>query len=160
MVDIIFENGGTVDKFIGDGIMVKYNWPLEQPDHALRAVRTAVQMQRTVLEKMPEWEAMGLPNFQIGIGIHSGPAVLGNIGDARKMDQTAIGDTINVASRLESLCKTVGKAAGSSILLSDTSRKLVEKDLPKGGTAEFFMVQAGDAEIRGLSQPLRVYAVL
>lgn len=160
MVEVILSHGGRVDKFIGDGIMVVWNFPMEQPDHARLAVLAAVEMQRAVESNAAEWQAMGLPAFRIGVGIHTGPAVVGNIGTPRKMELTPIGDTINVASRLEGLCKTAGKAVGSSILLSETTWQAAQEQAENSVGANFKVVSAGDVEIRGKSQPMQVYAVL
>ena len=140
MVEIIFANGGTVDKFVGDGIMAVYNWPIEQPDHALRAARTAVQMQEQI-EAAAQWESKGFPVLKIGIGLHTGPAVLGNIGSRRRMEQTAIGDTVNVAARIESLTKDIGNKCGSGILISETTAEAIGE--------VFTLLPVEETEIRG-----------
>lgn len=107
----LLAEGGTIDKFIGDAIMVEFGAPLPDPDHALRAVRAGLALHQVVLE-MRHWmrrrfAGRDLPEFDIGIGIHSGEAVMGNIGSTRRMEYTAIGDTVNLASRLEGLCRTL-----------------------------------------------------
>ena len=149
MVEIVFANGGTVDKFVGDGIMAVYNWPVEQSDHAVRAARTAVQMQQQVAAAQADWQRAGFANLQVGIGIHSGPAVLGNIGSKRRMEQTAIGDTVNVASRLEGLTKQI--ATPSGILISATTAEEIGD--------EFALLPAGETEIRGRQNKLELFAL-
>jgi adenylate cyclase len=159
MVQIIFANGGTVDKFIGDGIMVIYNWPVAQPDHAARALQSAIEMQKAVTSAASEWKEMGMPAIEIGIGIHSGPAVVGNVGASQRMEQTAIGDTINVASRVEGLCKTIGKPLGSNILFSETSYEAAKSMLNDGAGAGIEIIPAGEAEVRGREKSLALFAV-
>ena len=104
--------GGSIDKFIGDAIMVEFGSPLPVKDHALRAARAAVAL-AAVAEDFAGWMRQRfpdreLPKFAIGIGLHSGEAVIGNIGSPTRMEFTAIGDTVNLASRLEGMTKTLG----------------------------------------------------
>ncbi|CAK0766958.1 adenylate cyclase [Gammaproteobacteria bacterium] len=108
---VLLAEGAIIDKFIGDAIMCEFGAPLAQPDHALRALRAAVGLRKVAMEYR-EWVAQRftereLPEFDIGIGLHSGEAVVGNIGSPIRMEYTAIGDTVNVASRLESMTKLV-----------------------------------------------------
>ncbi len=108
----VLDKGGTIDKFIGDAIMVQFGSPVRHPDHALRAVRAALVMQQAATE-FQDWMAQrfagrDLPLFQIGIGIHTGEAVIGNIGSSQRIEYTAIGDTVNIASRLEGVTKEMG----------------------------------------------------
>ncbi|MFW5729970.1 MAG: adenylate/guanylate cyclase domain-containing protein [Spirochaetota bacterium] len=105
MVDVIMENGGIVDKYIGDAIMAFFGAPVEHPDDARRAVGVALEMRRRVGEFNRAQEARELPAFRTGIGVNFGPVVVGNIGSERKMDYTVIGDMVNLASRLEGLTK-------------------------------------------------------
>lgn len=108
---VLMAEGATIDKFIGDAIMAEFGAPLDQPDHARRAIRAATAL-RTVAIEFRAWvehhyAGRDLPEFDIGIGLHSGEAVVGNIGSSTRMEYTAIGDTVNVASRLEGMTKTV-----------------------------------------------------
>jgi class 3 adenylate cyclase len=99
-VRIIQQNGGIIDKFIGDAVMALYNTPLAQPDHILRAAKTALMLQSALVEFHQTVE----PQFRmkINIGLHTGLAVVGNVGSPELMDFTAVGDTVNVAARLQS----------------------------------------------------------
>lgn len=104
MTDIIFQHNGTIDKFIGDAIMTIFGAPRESEDDLFRAVNTAVEMNRVMVQfsrKYPSLEN----SLQIGIGIHTGPVIAGNIGSDKRFDYTVIGDNVNLASRVESLTK-------------------------------------------------------
>jgi len=108
----VLAHGGNVDKFIGDAVMAVFGSPVHQPDHARRAIAAAREI-AAAAESFRQWlEARfperGLPPFAIGIGIHSGKAVVGNLGTERRVEFTAIGDAVNLASRLESSTKELG----------------------------------------------------
>ncbi|MFN6961177.1 MAG: CHASE2 domain-containing protein [Rhodocyclaceae bacterium] len=117
----------TIDKFIGDAVMAEFGAPLDQPDHAERAVRAALQLHATAREfagwVKARFAGRDLPAFAIGIGIHSGPAVIGNIGSRQRMEYTAVGDTVNTASRLEGATKGVG----CPILVSAATLAAIER---------------------------------
>ncbi len=102
MTEIVFRNEGTVDKFIGDGLMAFFGDPLPQPDHALRAVRTGIEMQQAVRGLRARWESEGRMPIRIRIGINSGEVVVGDMGSSRIMAYTAIGSHVNLGSRMES----------------------------------------------------------
>jgi adenylate cyclase len=106
MVDIIFENSGTLDKFIGDAIVAFWGAPLRTPRHHYHAVHSALCMRRALVELNRENQARALPMLEMGIGIHTGEVILGNIGSNKKLDYTIIGDGVNLTSRLEGLTKT------------------------------------------------------
>jgi adenylate cyclase len=110
--DCILVRGGTVDKFIGDAVMAVFGAPVRHPDHARRALQTALALAETAREfqtwMQQRFGDLELPEFAIGIGLHTGEAVVGNIGSTRRLEYTAIGDTVNTASRLESLTKELG----------------------------------------------------
>ncbi len=108
MTRIILKHQGTVDKFIGDAVMAFWNAPVDQPKHAAWACAAAVEQVQALATLRDAWKAQGLPEITIGCGIHSGPAVVGNMGSEERFDYTAIGDTVNLASRLEGLTKEYG----------------------------------------------------
>jgi adenylate cyclase len=124
MTDLIFENGGTLDKYLGDGIMALFGAPLAKPDDALRAVKTAVEMQQALARLNANWEARGRRSWTMGLGINTGPVTAGNIGSARRMDYTVIGDAVNLSSRL------CANAAGAQILISDSTFQLLDGTYP------------------------------
>ena len=108
----ILEQGGNVNKYIGDAVMAIFGSPVSYPDHARRALRAALQMVEEA-DKFREWMETrfgdrGLPRFGIGVGVHTGDAVMGNIGSVKRLEFTAIGDTVNAASRLEGVTKELG----------------------------------------------------
>jgi adenylate cyclase len=115
MTDIIFAHGGTLDKYLGDGMMALFGAPTVTPKDAANAVSAAVAMQRRMLSINDELRAEGYPEIGIGIGLHTGEAIVGYIGSERRSEYTAIGDTVNTASRLES------NAKAGQILISEMS---------------------------------------
>ena len=115
MTDVIFEHGGTLDKYTGDGLMAIFGAPTATAADALNAVRTAVAMQKRLVTLNVELRNDGYPQIDVGIGLHTGEATIGYIGSERRSEYTAIGDTVNLASRLES------NAAGGQILMSEAT---------------------------------------
>lgn len=111
-VETILREGGTLDKFIGDAVMAVFGSPEPDPDHARRAIRAALGLAQKA-EEFRGWMSARfgdheLPEFEIGVGLHTGEAIVGNIGSPKRLEFTAIGDTVNAASRLESLTKELG----------------------------------------------------
>lgn len=117
MSEIIFANGGTLDKYMGDGLMAIFGAPNATPEDARNAVRTAVEMQKRLLTLNEELKAKGFKQIAVGIGLHTGEATVGYIGSDQRSEYTAIGDTVNLASRLE------GCAQGGEILISEATAK-------------------------------------
>jgi adenylate cyclase len=117
MTDIIFAHGGTLDKYLGDGLMALFGAPTTTPEDASNALNAAVAMQRRVLGINQELQAEGFPELNVGIGLHTGEVTVGYIGSERRSEYTAIGDTVNTASRLESNSKA------GEILISDATSK-------------------------------------
>jgi adenylate cyclase len=148
MTEVVFRHGGTVDKYIGDCIMALYNVPFADPDHAAAAVATALEIQERTLAVSARWEArLGAP-IRCGVGINTGEAVVGTIGSRQRLEYTAIGDTVNLASRMESLTAE----HGVDIIVSEFTRDLVRD--------RFLTRELGAVAVRGRSQPVRMYAVL
>lgn len=108
MTEIILDEGGTLDKYEGDAIVAFWNAPLDEPDHAVRACRAALACQKKLAELGPDFRKRYGLEIRARIGLNSGPAVVGNMGSGRRFDYTAMGDTINLAARLEGACKTYG----------------------------------------------------
>ena len=121
MTDVIFKFDGTIDKYLGDGMMCLFGAPFAHWDDALSAVRAAAQMQEALAEFNLEGNRAPL---QMGIGIHSGEVIIGYMGTARRMDYTAIGDTVNVAARL------TGEAAPDQILISSATWDSLREKVP------------------------------
>ncbi|MBX3272573.1 MAG: adenylate/guanylate cyclase domain-containing protein [Sandaracinaceae bacterium] len=147
MVSIIIQEGGVVDKYIGDAIMAVFGPPVPAPDDAVRAVRAAVRMRGALAELNKRLAARGTPILCIGIGVHTGEVVAGNIGSEARMEYTVIGDAVNVASRLE----TATKELGADIVLSGETHALVEATC----VTRFL----DEISVKGRTAPVRVYAV-
>lgn len=108
MTDVVFRHDGVLDKYIGDAIMAFWNAPMEQPGHARLACETALDMISKLRELQADWERRGVPRLELGIGINTGPMVVGNMGARARLAYTVLGDAVNVASRLEGLTKVYG----------------------------------------------------
>jgi adenylate cyclase len=122
LTEAFLAESGTVDKFIGDSVMVFWNAPHLQPDHVVRACRAALAAKAASDALNVQFEAEGLPQFAIRLGIHCGDAVVGNVGSVERMNYTALGNSVNLAARLEGL----NKEYGTSILVSDAVRERVD----------------------------------
>lgn len=139
----IFEHGGTLDKFIGDATMAIYNAPLPLENHALQAVRSAWAMKQKSIALEQQLQQRFGKAVKFGIGIHSGPAVVGNIGSKTRMDYTVIGDTVNTAARLESNSKP------GQIIISETIYEQVK---------DYVIVNTlGEIHVKGKSQGILIY---
>lgn len=124
MSEIIFEHGGTLDKYIGDGLMALFGAPTASEEDALNAVKAAVTMQKRMVKLNEELRAEGYSHISIGIGLHTGEATIGYIGSDKRSEYTAIGDTVNLAARLES------NAAGGQILMTDATAEASGNRVP------------------------------
>lgn len=149
MITVIFEHQGMLDKFIGDGIMVEFGAPLDDSMQELHAVKAAAHMQKEIAALSFKWKQEGYPELEVGMGIHTGFAILGNIGSDVRMEYTAIGDTVNVASRLEQMTKKLNK----KIIISEDTYKAV-KDEPG-----FVFEDLGKIELAGREQFIHAYAI-
>ncbi len=116
MTEAVFQHGGTVDKFLGDGLMAVFGAPLAYADHATRALACAQAMQTAFRKLQPRWQAQGVSRLGLGVGLSTGEVIVGNIGSRQRLDYTAIGDAVNTAQRLQSL------ATDHQILLSAATR--------------------------------------
>jgi adenylate cyclase len=143
MVDVVFDHGGTLDKYLGDGLMAYFGAPVEQPDHAARAVRCALGMQRALAGL--DGSLRGGEPLRMGIGLHSGAAVAGDIGAESRREFTVIGDTVNVAARLEPLTKSYDVP----ILVSAATMHAA------GSAADFRLVDR--AALRGRTEAVDLY---
>jgi adenylate cyclase len=108
MTSVVFRFGGTLDKFVGDAVMAFWNAPLDDPEHARHACEAALAMQAELSRLSEAWQTQDLPRQSMRVGIHTGPASVGNMGSTRRFAYTAVGDTVNLASRLESLNNEYG----------------------------------------------------
>ncbi|HEX8164401.1 MAG TPA: adenylate/guanylate cyclase domain-containing protein [Beijerinckiaceae bacterium] len=148
----VLDTGGTLDKFMGDGMMAFWNAPVEVRDHVRAALRAALAMQRTVaaMDERLKAEALGLGQapgaLAIGIGIHTGPACVGNVGSMQRFDYSAIGDTVNAAARIEPLCK----AFRVGILVSEAV---------VAAAPDFAYLYVGAVALRGRESETTLYAL-
>jgi adenylate cyclase len=148
MTQIIMSHRGTLDKYIGDALMALWGAPVPLPDHALQACWAALEMQQTMTELQEDWRTQGLPPLVARLGLHTGSVVAGNVGSRDRFNYTVLGDTVNLASRLEG----VNKVYGTRILLSEeTSQRVKDRLLLR----ELDLVQ-----VKGRAQPVRVYELL
>ena len=145
MVEQLFSFGGTLDKYLGDGIMAYFGAPVGQPNHAAQAVQCALAMQEEMTRLNAARAQRGEPPLRMGIGLHTGRAVLGDIGAPRRREYTVIGDTVNVAARIEQLTKL----HGAPILVSEETRQ-------QAGAAFRYMA-AAPVRVKGKSEPLQTY---
>jgi adenylate cyclase len=148
MTTAIFGHRGMVNDFIGDAVMAIFGAPLADPDHAVHAVQSALAMDRALRALNPRREAQGFPALRMGIGIHTGEVFAGNVGSAERFKYTVIGDTVNVAARLEGL----NKELGTTILITEETRAVL------GDRVE--VKDCGELPVKGRRRPLRVYEVL
>ena len=148
MTRIIESTNGTVDKYIGDEIMAFWNAPQAVPDHPTAAVRAAVQCQSRIEDLNESWAKRKLPRLRVRIGIHTGPVLVGTVGSQRRMNYTVLGDTVNVASRLEGLNKLYG------------TRTIVTEDTMASVSDEFLCRPLDTVTVKGKIKPTTIYEVV
>jgi adenylate cyclase len=141
--DVIFSREGTLDKFLGDAVMAFFNAPEDQEDHAHRAVDAAMALQRAIGERNAR---VGVEGLTFGIGVHLGEAVVGNLGTSKAMNFTAIGDTVNVAKRLQE------RALPGQVLITASVYAAL------GDQVEVRAV--GDLSVKGRQNPVAVYELV
>src|SRR5262245_43182268 len=143
MTDIIVQHGGTINEFIGDAVFAVYGAPLAHADHAERAAASARGMQRAMAELNREHGASGLPRFEMGIGVNTGEAVVGNIGSEQRAKYAVVGSAVNIAARVE------GATVGGQVFITAATYEAIKE-----------LADVGDplsVEVKGLSEPLRLY---
>ena len=144
MTNIIIKNGGTVDKFMGDCIMAFWNAPLDTPRHETLAVKTAIQMQKELKKLNRELKKEKLPQINIGIGINTGQALVGNMGSDQRFDYSVIGDDVNLASRLESSSKELA----STLVVGEKTKKKCKR---------YRFKSLGIIKVKGKTEDIKVY---
>lgn len=148
MSGIILKYGGTIDKYIGDALMAVFGSPLSRTDDTVRAVKAAIEMQKSAEKLREKWKEEEKELFYIGIGLNFGEAVIGNIGSSEKMEFTAIGDAVNVASRIESLTKEYK----AQVLISSSVYEQV-KDI-------IDVIEIGEISVKGKTKTFKIYKLL
>ncbi len=149
MTRIIFRYQGTLDKYIGDAVMAIWGAPFDEPDHAQRCCLGAVSMLARLAELQLQWRAQGSPVLEIGIGINTGIASVGNMGSSLRYGYTAMGDAVNLAARLEGL----NKEYGTQILISEFTRRVLRND-------QFIFREIDFIRVKGKLQPVTIYEIL
>jgi adenylate cyclase len=147
MVDAVFRNDGTLDKFVGDAVMAVFGAPVPQPDHAVRACRTGLAMMAELRALEKKWRQEGREPFHMGVGINTGEVIVGNLGSDQRFEYTAIGDPVNLAARLEGLNKEF--ADGSGIIISEFTYELARDHIHAS--------PLGEVKVRGKDKPVAIY---
>lgn len=148
MVDVVFKHGGSIDKFLGDGLMALFGAPISYHDSARRAVDAAIEMRIKLSEINVRRELEGEEPIDIGVSLHTGECIVGNIGTQQKMEYTAVGDVVNITSRLEEL----NKEFKTHVIITEATYQHV---------ADFVKVQPlPEVQIRGRSESIKIYEVL
>jgi adenylate cyclase len=148
MTEVIFQHWGTLDKYIGDSIMAFWGSPYPQPDHEERACKAGLGMLKTLEMLRARWQAQGKPQLNIGIGINTGPMLVGNMGSRRRFNFTIMGDNVNLASRLEGL----NKEFGTRLIISESTYQAVQN---KVLARELDLIR-----VTGKTRPVRIYELL
>jgi len=149
MTRIVFGTNGTLDKYIGDAVMAFWGAPFEEPGHATKACNAALEMMQRVGELQKKWEAEGKPKLDIGIGLNTGVASVGNMGSALRYGYTALGDTVNLSSRLEGL----NKDYGTHIIINETTYLAAKDD-------GFVFRELDLMRVKGKLQPVTIYQLM
>jgi adenylate cyclase len=148
MTDIVFKYDGLLDKYMGDAIMAVYGAPLDQPDHAVRACRTALDMLEELKKLQKKWSDEGRPVLHIGVGVNSGDMVVGNMGSQMRFDYTVMGDSVNLGSRLEG----INKEYGTNIVISEYTYAAV-KDI-------LLCRELDSVRVKGKKLPVKIYELI
>lgn len=148
MTRIVLDEQGTLDKYIGDAVMALYNAPVEIDNHPKRACESALQMVAQLPDLNKIWTGRGWPCIDIGVGVHTGEAVVGNMGGELRFDYTAIGDTVNLASRLEGMTKIYGV----KIIVSEITYQSIRSD--------YALRELDKVRVKGKNEPVRIYELM
>jgi adenylate cyclase len=148
MTQIILANGGMVDKFMGDCIMAVFGAPLEQPNHAEMAVKSALEIEAKTLELKERYKERGLPDINVGTGVNTGPAIIGNMGSSTRFDFSVIGDAVNLAARLEATAGRGNYKDYPTIYSSMTMEQLPDT---------YNSVKIGDIRVKGKEELITIY---
>jgi adenylate cyclase len=147
MVSIIIKNQGILDKFVGDEVMALFGTPIPLPNHALNACKVALEMRARLTEMQEQWLSEGRQPFEIGIGVNTGFAVVGNLGSEQIFDFTAIGDTINLGARLEAINKEY-----------NTEKKIIISEFTLEHVKDLVEVNYLDSvTVKGKTKPVKIY---
>jgi adenylate cyclase len=149
MTSLVFDHHGTLDKYIGDAVMAFWGAPFEESGHAAAACNTALKMMERVREMQKQWASEGKPYLDIGIGLNTGVASVGNMGSALRYGYTALGDTVNLSSRLEGL----NKDYGTHIVVNETTYAAAKDD-------GFLFRQLDLIRVKGKLQPVTIYELI
>ena len=147
MVAEIFKHGGTLDKFLGDGLMATFGTPTSRGNDADNAVQAALAMNRALSRFNAKRRKRDLSEIYHRIGIHYGPVVAGSVGTSQRLEYTVIGDTVNVASRVEAACKELNV----NLLITESVRLQLDR--------RYDVESLGEVEVRGKTAPMRLYTV-
>jgi adenylate cyclase len=145
-VRVVEEHGGMVNKFLGDGFMALFGAEHSTTNHADAAVQAGREILLSVQTLNREFEARGREPIRIGVGLHSGPAIIGSIGSPQRLEFTAMGNTVNIASRIEKLSKVVGRPM---LLTAEVQARL---------TIQFPLERLPPQQVRGIDEPVTVFA--
>ena len=148
MTGIVLKHEGTLDKYEGDAIMAFWGAPIAQKDHALRTCLASLEMQKRLAVLRPNWKKQGKPALEVRIGLNTGVMIVGNMGGRDRFDYTVIGDSVNLASRLEG----ANKQYGSSIMISDFTYQHVKEHV---AVRELDLIQ-----VKGKTEPVKVWELL
>ncbi len=148
LTDVVLKYNGYLDKYEGDAIVAVFGIPIEQRDHSLRACFAAIDIQNRLMKLRKRWKKQGKPLFETRIGINSGPMIAGNIGGANRFDYTAIGDSVNLAARLEG----ANKIYGTSIMISEATFTAIHKHI--------WCRELDFIRVKGKAKPVRIYEII
>jgi adenylate cyclase len=149
MTRSVFAHQGSLDKYIGDAVMAVFGAPLADPRHPAHACRAALDMLRALAELQATWRSAGRPVFDIGIGIHTGSMIVGNMGSVERFNYTVVGDAVNLASRIESL----NKDYGTNLLISASTWAHVQNEFPRAREVD-------RVRVKGRAQYERVFELI